>query len=245
MFAMTSTTLCSRVAAPAKLNKRAERKTVARAAMTTADAASRRETLGLMAVRFSDFAIHASVTRVVLVGWIDRFGESRPVVSGWDSLPETWVANVFGMDDRARIAHRDVDVFPFAPSHRMERISTHIPIAGDAHTRPRASRGWRLNFQGVLSSRGSRIDHPSTRNPSRHRLRATLPRQKKPRVTSTSERTDFKSASSRTLQAGAALTITRPANAAYGDSANVFGSVSNPTGAFPKDDAMRCETTRV
>lgn len=55
MFAMTSTTLCSRVAAPAKLNKRAERKTVARAAMTTADAASRRETLGLMAVRFSDF----------------------------------------------------------------------------------------------------------------------------------------------------------------------------------------------
>lgn len=52
MFAMTSTTLCSRVAAPAKLNKRAERKTVARAAMTTADAASRRETLGLMAVRF-------------------------------------------------------------------------------------------------------------------------------------------------------------------------------------------------
>ena len=180
MFAMTSTTLCSRVAAPAKLNKRAERTTVARAAMTTADAASRRETLGLMAVRFSDFAIHASVTRVVLVGWIDRFGESRPVVSGWDSLPETWVANVFGMDDRARIAHRDVDVFPFAPSHRMERISTHIPIAGDAHTRPRASRGWRLNFQGVLSSRGSRIDHPSTRNPSRHRLRATLPRQKNP-----------------------------------------------------------------
>jgi len=51
MFAMTSTALCSRVAAPAKLNKRAERKTVARAAVTTADAASRRETLGLMAVR--------------------------------------------------------------------------------------------------------------------------------------------------------------------------------------------------
>lgn len=141
------------------------------------------------------------------------------------------------MDDRARIAASAVDVFPFAASHRMERISTHIPIAGDARARPGASRGWRLNFQGVLSSRGSRIDHPSTRNPFRHRLRATLPPPKKTPRDIHERKTDFKSASSRTLQAGAALTITRPANAAYGDSANVFGSVSNPTGAFP----MRCD----
>jgi hypothetical protein len=32
-------------------------------------------------------------------------------------------------------------------------------------------------------------------------------------------------------QGAAALALAKPANAAYGDSANVFGKVSNPTGA--------------
>jgi hypothetical protein len=137
MFAMTSTALCSRVAAPAKLNKRAERKTVARAAVTTADAASRRETLGLMAVRSRALGLivarglsRSSSHRVVLVGWIDRFLTSRdPSFRGITHHPKHVGRERARLDDRARVAARPVGVFPVAASHRVERISPRRVVA--------------------------------------------------------------------------------------------------------------------
>ena len=135
MFAMTSTALCSRVAAPAKLNKRAERKTVARAAVTTADAASRRETLGLMAVRSRPridcrAVSRSSSHRVVLVGWIDRFLTSRDSsFRGITHHPKHVGRERARLDDRARVAARPVGVFPVAASHRVERISPRRVVA--------------------------------------------------------------------------------------------------------------------
>ena len=133
MFAMTSTALCSRVAAPAKLNKRAERKTVARAAVTTADAASRRETLGLMAVRSRSRIVARGLSsshRVVLVGWIDRFLTSRDSsFRGITHHPKHVGRERARLDDRARVAARPVGVFPVAASHRVERISPRRVVA--------------------------------------------------------------------------------------------------------------------
>lgn len=40
-------------------------------------------------------------------------------------------------------------------------------------------------------------------------------------------------------QGAAALSLTKPAHAAYGDSANVFGKVSNPTGTYISNLQMR------
>ena len=44
-------------------------------------------------------------------------------------------------------------------------------------------------------------------------------------------------------QGAAALSLAKPARAAYGDSANVFGKVSNPTGAYLA--AIRCDVDLV
>ena len=232
MFAMTSTTLCSRVAAPAKLNKRAERKTVARAAMTTADAASRRETLGLMAVRFSDFAIHASVTRVVLVGWIDRFGESRLVVSTGARSPKRGSrTSLVGRSRARRGARRRRLPFRDVPAHG-ENFNAYTNRRGCAYASRRVPRlAFKLSRGSPRGDRGSIIAHRI--DPTRLRVTESLP--KKPRDIR-ERKTDFISSSSPCHQAGAALTIARPANAAYGDSANVFGSVSNPTGACERCD---------
>lgn len=239
MFAMTSTTLCSRVAAPAKLNKRAERKTVARAAMTTADAASRRETLGLMAVRFLRilFALLRELGSFSLVGLIGLANHDPSFRVGLDSPKR---GSRTSLDGRSR-AHRGVRRrrLPFhgVPSHG-ENFNAYTNRRGCARASRRVPRlAFKLSRGSLLAGIADRSSIDS--NPFRHRLRATpFPRQNPRDIHE--RKTDFKSASSRTLQAGAALTITRPANAAYGDSANVFGSVSNPTGA-----CERCETTRV
>jgi hypothetical protein len=142
------------------------------------------------------------------------------------------------LDGRSR-AHRGVRRrrLPFhgVPSHG-ENFNAHTNRRGCARASRRVPRlAFKLSRGSLLAGIADRssIDSKSIPTPTES---DPPPAKKTPRDIH-ERKTDFKSASSRTLQAGAALTITRPANAAYGDSANVFGSVSNPTGAFP----MRCD----
>ena len=124
-------------------------------------------------------------TRVVLVGWIDRFGESRPIVSGGTRSPKRGSRTSSDGRSRAhRRARRRCPPFRDVPTHG-ENFNAYTNRPGCARASRRVPRSAHKLSRGSPRL-GSRIDHhPSNRSDTTESdIRAT----KKPRDIRASER---------------------------------------------------------